>query len=84
MRAVAKERFCDDQFDLNLTPAKILVIIGILADVLEVSSVLVEKNQAVQIVLSGSLRRKTTLDKMLDEMGKLSFDEVLEALGRRL
>lgn len=81
---MGKDQSCDDQFDLNLTPAKILVIVGLLADVLDVTSVTVARNQAVEIVLSGSLRRKTKLDAMLDEMGKMSFDEVLGALGRRL
>lgn len=42
----------------SLTPAQIAVIVGILTNALDVNSVLVNKDQQVQILLEGSLRKK--------------------------
>ena len=66
-----------------LQPQKLLVILGLLAGVLEVDSILVDRDQVVQILLEGSLRRKTKLDKMLDEIGEMPFDDVLRAIINR-
>lgn len=63
-----------------LTPQKFLVILGLLGGVLEVRSVLIDRNQRVEVVLDGSLKRKTKLDKMLDEIGTMPFDDVLRAI----
>jgi hypothetical protein len=49
----------DDNLFLGLNPSQLLVIAGIIGGGLEVDSVLVDRNQAIQIVLSGSLKRKT-------------------------
>ncbi|MDA8234845.1 MAG: hypothetical protein M0Z31_08635 [Clostridia bacterium] len=70
-------------FNLNLTPGKILVILGLLTNVLELDSIEIDSEQAVFISLVGSLKRKATTDKMLDYLGGKSFDEVLQALLRR-
>lgn len=68
---------------ISITPSQALVIGGILGGVLDVDSVLVDRDQIVQIVLSGSLKQKTELEKMLDQIGTMSFDEVVKAmLGR--
>jgi hypothetical protein len=68
---------------LSITPSQALVIAGLLSGTLQVDSVLVDRNQLVQIILVGSLKRKTDLEKMLDQIGSMSFDEVLKAmLGR--
>jgi len=66
-----------------LTPQKILVILGLLAGVLEVSSIAVDKDQVIEILLEGSLRRRTKLDQLLDEIGEMPFDEVLNSIIRR-
>lgn len=66
-----------------LSPAKLLIIAGLLAGALDVQSVLVDRDQIVNILLEGSLKRKTKLDQMLDEIGQMPFDDVLKAvLGR--
>lgn len=70
--------------NLNLTPSQILVISGLLGGVLSVESVLVDKNQTIQIILAGSLKRKTELEKMMDQIGDKPFDEVLKAMLGRL
>lgn len=69
---------------VSLTPAQIMVISGIITDVLSVESLLVDRDQQVQIVLGGSLKRKTELEKTLDEIGQKPFDEVLKALLGRV
>lgn len=69
--------------NIALTPSQALVVAGILGGVLEVNSVLVDKDQIVQIVLQGSLKQKTELEQMLDNIGSKPFDEVVKAmLGR--
>lgn len=68
-----------DRVPLRVTPSKALVIAGLLSGSLEVFSVLVDKNQAVEILLTGTLKQKTELDKMLDKIGDMPFDEVLKA-----
>lgn len=69
---------------ITLTATQLIVIAGILGGVLAVDSVLVDRDQIVQIVLEGSLKRKTELDKMLDKMGSMPFDDVLKAMLERL
>jgi hypothetical protein len=61
-------------------PSSILVALGLLSGVLEVLSVLVDRDQTVQFVLQGSLKRKTDLDRALEELGSHSFEEVVTAL----
>lgn len=65
---------------INITPSQALVIAGIIGGVLEVTSVLVDKDQLVQLVLSGSLKRKSELDKMMDQIGEMPFEEVMKAI----
>jgi len=74
---------CDGK-QVTLTPAKLLVITGLLGGVFEVNSVLVDKDQLVEIVLAGSLKQKTQLEKMLDQIGGMPFDEVVKAFLDRL
>ncbi|MGI6491530.1 MAG: hypothetical protein GX949_05785 [Peptococcaceae bacterium] len=69
---------------IQLTPQKILIILGLLGGVLDVTSVQVNKDQTVDFVLSGTLKRPTRLDKMLDEIGGMPFEQVLKAIMDRL
>lgn len=68
----------------NFSPQKVLVILGMLAGVLEVKSILVDRDQVVDILLEGSLKRKTPLDNCLDTIGAMPFDDVLRAVMGRL
>ncbi len=65
---------------INLSPSQAIVILGILAGALDVDSVLVDRNQEVQVILSGSLKRKTQLEKIMDQVGTMPFDEVMKTL----
>jgi len=69
--------------DFALTPVSAAVIGGLLTQVLEVQSILVDKDQTVQIVLEGSLKRKTEADKIMDQVGPMSFDDVMRAIVGR-
>lgn len=68
---------------IALTPAKILVLLGILGGVLDVNSLLVDKDQVVQVLLEGSLKRKTKMDRLLDNLGPMTFDEIMQAVMDR-
>jgi hypothetical protein len=68
---------------ISLTPTEILVLAGILGGVLNVNSILINTDQEVQIILTGSLKRRTEIDKMLDAVGGKTFDEVMKAIVDR-
>jgi len=67
-----------------LTPTQTMIIIGVLTNALEVTSVLVDRNQEVQVLLSGSLKKKTELEKTIEAIGKLPFEDVLKAVINNL
>lgn len=64
----------------NLNPSEILALAGILSGVLEVSSITVTRDQIVDVSLSGSLQRKTQLEQIMEQIGKCSFEEVMQAI----
>ncbi|KJS69556.1 MAG: hypothetical protein JL50_01740 [Peptococcaceae bacterium BICA1-7] len=64
----------------SLAPSSVLVAFGLLSGVLEVISVLVDRDQTIQFVLEGSLKRKTELDRVMEKLGSHSFKEVVTAL----
>lgn len=65
----------------KISPAQALVVAGLLSGVLEVTSILVDKDQVVQIVLAGYLKEETT---KVGQAGKVSFDHVMESILDRL
>ena len=67
-----------------INPTRALVILGLLGGVLDISSILVTRDQLIQIRLDGSLKRKTKLDKMLDEIGAMPFEDVMRAMLDKL
>lgn len=71
---------CDNVKHINLNPSELLVVAGILGGVLEATSVLMDRNQNVQIVLQGTLKKKTELEKTMDTVRSLPFEEVLKAM----
>lgn len=66
--------------DFTVTPSSAVVIAGLLTRVLEVDSVLFDRTQTIEILLQGSLKRKTDFDKMLDQVGQLPFDQVMKSV----
>ncbi|WP_053955452.1 hypothetical protein [Inediibacterium massiliense] len=79
----SKNKNCNQS---NLKPGQILVIAALLGGVLEVDSILIDKDQIVQILLTGSLKRpkaKTQLEQIMDQVGCMPFDQVMKnLLGR--
>jgi len=67
----------------KLTPQQIAVIIGLLTNVLEVNSVLLDKDQRIEIVLEGSIRKKTKADVIAEELGEISVGDLIEAFIRK-
>ena len=63
----------------NLAPSQLIVIAGLLGGALEVLSVLVDKDQTIQVVLQGSLKRETELEKMVGQLGSMPFEDVMKA-----
>lgn len=64
----------------ELHPSSLLVIAGLITGVLNVESVLVNRNQVVQIVIAGELKRKTQLEKVMECIGKLPFEDIIKAI----
>lgn len=70
-----------------INPSQALIIAGLLGGVLEVESILVDRDQTVQFILTGSLKQKaekTEMEKLMDQIGSLPFDEVMKAIVGRL
>jgi hypothetical protein len=65
---------------LSVNPSNLIVIASLLTGALTVDSLLVDKQQTVQVVLTGTLRRKTQLDKMVEQIVKLPAEQVIEAI----
>jgi len=78
-----KARKNKEKSKITITPSEALVIVGILAGALEVESILIDRHQQVDIILTGSLKKKTQLEKIMDQVGTMPFDEVMKSiLGR--
>lgn len=65
---------------INLNPSQLLIIAGFLTGTLQVESVLVNRNQSIEIVLVGTLKKKTQLDKLMGQVGKMPFERVVQAI----
>lgn len=69
----------------KLTTTQILAILALLAGTLEVTSVVIDRDQAVQLVLSGTLKKEkeNPLDEVVTQLGNLPFEEVMKAMFNR-
>ncbi|WP_085978425.1 hypothetical protein [Paenibacillus lactis] len=63
----------------QISPQQIAVIVGLLTNALEVESVLIDRDQRIQILLEGSIRKKTKADKMAEELDDISVSDLIEA-----
>ncbi|MCM3716242.1 hypothetical protein [Halalkalibacter oceani] len=64
----------------RLTPNEIAVIIALLTDALHVQSILVDRDQTVQVLLEGSLRKRSELDKLIDQVRDVPVGDFLSSL----
>lgn len=69
-----------DKSNVTLTAAQALVILGIVTNALDINSILIGREQNIEIVLAGSLKQKTELQKTIEGIGKLPFADVLKAV----
>ena len=67
----------------KLSPQQLAVIVGLLTNALDVESVLLDKDQNIQIVLEGSIRRKTKADRIAAALDDVSVGDLFAALLRR-
>lgn len=67
----------------NLSPQQLAVVVGILTNALDVESVLVDRDQKVEILLIGTLRRKTKADRIAEELGDMSVGDLIQAFIRK-
>ncbi len=70
-------------FGKELSPEQLAVIAALLTNTLSVDSVQLDRDQNVQIVLGGSLRQKTKMDRLLDEMSGLTIADLLDSIKHR-
>lgn len=68
-------------FLAGLTPQQLAVITGLLSKALHVDSVLIGKDQKIEIVLGGSLRKKTKADKLLEQLNDVTLGEILDSIN---
>lgn len=64
----------------KLSPATLFVIAGLLSGALEVDAIEVDRDQIIQISLEGSLKRKTQLDRIMEQIGQMPFEQVVRAI----
>jgi hypothetical protein len=64
----------------KISPSQLLIIAGLLSGVLDIDSVVFNRDQTVNIVVAGSLKRQTQLDKIMEQIVKLPFEEVVRAI----
>ncbi len=71
----------DGQGCISLNPTQLLIIAGLLTGVLDVEAVQISRDQSIDIVLTGTLKRKTQLDMIMSQIGKLPLDQVIKMIS---
>jgi hypothetical protein len=64
----------------KISPQQLAVVVGLLSQALSVDSVMIDKDQNIEIVLGGSLRKQTQMDRLLGEMSELSIGDLLDSI----
>ncbi|MCE5173585.1 hypothetical protein LQV63_30615 [Paenibacillus profundus] len=84
-----RQKKCNDKNKNNkkksstpkLTIDQIAVIAALLTNSLKVQSILVDRDQAVEVLLIGSLRKKTQMDQLVEQISDLSIGDFLDSLN---
>ncbi|MCM3341778.1 MULTISPECIES: hypothetical protein [unclassified Paenibacillus] len=84
-----RQKKCNDKNKNNkkksstpkLTVDQIAVIAALLTNSLKVQSILVDRDQAVEVLLIGSLRKKTQMDQLVEQISDLSIGDFLDSLN---
>ena len=67
----------------RLSAKEISVIVALLTRALEVKSLLIDSDQTIQILLEGSLKKKTEMDRLVDEMSGLTIGDFFDSIMKR-
>ena len=67
----------------KLSPQQLAVVVGLLTNSLDVISLLIDKDQRIQIVLEGSIRKKTKADRVAEQLNDISVSELIDAYLRK-
>ena len=68
---------------MKLGTSEVLIIVALITGTLKFAGIEIDRRQNVFVILSGSLRKRTKLDKMMDEVGQQPFEQVLATLLAR-
>ncbi|WP_409345823.1 hypothetical protein [Paenibacillus sp. MBLB4367] len=66
----------------KLSPQQLAVVTALLTNALSVDSILIDKDQNIQIILAGSFRRKTRMEHLLREISDFSISDLLDAISK--
>lgn len=66
----------------QLSPEQIAIVTAILINALEVQSILLDRNQTLQILLIGNLGKKTGDDEFIQEVGGMTFVDIVNSMVR--
>lgn len=64
----------------DLSPEQIAVIAALITKSLSINSITLDKDQKIEVVLSGSLKQKTKMDKLLEEASSLTISDLLDSI----
>ncbi len=64
----------------KLSLDELAVIAALLTNALRVESILISRNQRVEIILSGSLKQKTELERIIELLSQAPLEDLLFAL----
>lgn len=67
---------------LQLSPEQIAIVTAILINALEVQSILLDRDQTLQILLIGDLGKKTESDEFIQEVGGMTFVDLVNSMVR--
>ncbi|NEU29668.1 hypothetical protein GN156_02620 [bacterium LRH843] len=70
----------NEQKKKQLSPDNLAVIAALLTNALVVQSVLINRDQTIEVLLSGSLKQKSEIDKLVEQVKNVPVGEFLNSL----
>ncbi|KMK74787.1 hypothetical protein [Alkalihalobacillus pseudalcaliphilus] len=66
--------------DNQLSPNELAVIAALITKALTVQSILIDREQNIQILLEGSLKKRSELDRIIDEIRDVPIGDFISSL----
>ncbi|WP_059103983.1 hypothetical protein [Shouchella shacheensis] len=79
-RKDSKSTSKDENRQTRVTPKEIAIVTALLTNALYVQSILVDRDQVVQVILQGSLNSRPEMNALLDQVRDVPVGEFLSAL----